>query len=71
MQALYHHPSIGQPMDITLVKLEIFKSQPVDLPHYSGQRENLLDSFCEFNAKYNPPGDDTPQHWDMGLYVSA
>ncbi|KAG8326984.1 hypothetical protein J6590_029739 [Homalodisca vitripennis] len=71
VQALYHHPSVGQPVDIALVRLEIFKSQPQDLPHYGGERSGLLDSFCAYNAKHNPPGDQNPEHWDMGLYVSG
>ncbi|XP_039277211.1 A disintegrin and metalloproteinase with thrombospondin motifs adt-2 isoform X1 [Nilaparvata lugens] len=71
VQALYHHPSLGLPLDIALVRLEVFKVQPTDLPHYYGEREALLDSFCAYNAKHNPPSDEDQSHWDIGLYVSG
>ncbi|KAE8744445.1 hypothetical protein FOCC_FOCC008920 [Frankliniella occidentalis] len=71
VQALYHHPSLGRAVDIALVRLELFRSQPQDLPHHEGDRGPLLDSFCEYNERHNPPGDEDPHHWDMGLYVSG
>lgn len=71
MQALYHHPSAGTKLDLVLVNMEILKKQPSDLPHYSGERSSLLDSFCAFNEKHNPPKDDDPKHWDIGIYLSG
>ncbi|KAL0279016.1 UNVERIFIED_CONTAM: hypothetical protein PYX00_000661 [Menopon gallinae] len=71
VQALFHHPSLGKSIDIVLVKIEIFKKQPSDLPHFEGERNQLLDSFCLYNEKHNPRGDENPRHWDMGLYVSG
>lgn len=44
----------------------MFKKQPVDLPHYSGERSLLLDSFCAFNKKYREQ-----EQWDIGLYISG
>ncbi|XP_050422560.1 A disintegrin and metalloproteinase with thrombospondin motifs adt-2-like [Adelges cooleyi] len=66
VQALYHHPSLGQRLDIVMTKLEIFKKQPVDLPHHDGERNLLLDSFCSFNKKYRKN-----DQWDIGLYISG
>lgn len=71
VQALYHHSSTGQTLDIVLVRLDILKKQPVDLPHYGGDRSRLLDSFCAYAAKHNPAGDQDPDHWDISLYVSG
>uniref|UniRef100_T1I519 Peptidase M12B domain-containing protein n=1 Tax=Rhodnius prolixus TaxID=13249 RepID=T1I519_RHOPR len=71
VQALYHHPSAGTKLDLVLVNMEILKKQPSDLPHYSGERSSLLDSFCAFNEKHNPPKDDDPKHWDIGIYLSG
>ncbi|KAJ1524302.1 hypothetical protein ONE63_010813 [Megalurothrips usitatus] len=71
VQALYHHPSLGRAVDIVLVRLELFRTQPHDLPHHDGDRSPLLDSFCEYNERHNPSGDEDPHHWDMGLYVSG
>lgn len=71
VQALYHHPSLGQSIDLTLVRLDLMTNQPRDLPHYDGERGKLLDSFCDYSAHNNPAGDSNPDHWDMGLYVSG
>lgn len=51
--------------------MEIQKTQPIDLPHYYGERSSLLDSFCEYQKNVNPQDDKNPNHWDMGLYISG
>lgn len=71
VQAVYHHPSLGITIDISLVRLEIMQKQPHDLPHHDGERGKLLDSFCTYSMKKNPPDEFHPNHWDMGLYVSG
>nr|XP_003707422.2 PREDICTED: A disintegrin and metalloproteinase with thrombospondin motifs 2 [Megachile rotundata] len=70
VQAIYHHPSLGANIDISLVHLEIMQQQPRDLPHHDGERGQLLDSFCNYAMKKNPD-EYYPNHWDMGLYVSG
>lgn len=71
VQAIYHHPSLGIAIDISLVRLEIMQKQPRDLPHHNGERGKLLDSFCNYALKKNPGDEFHPNHWDMGLYVSG
>ena len=71
VQALYYEPSLGTSLDIVIIRLEIFKQQPQDLPHYYGERSLLLDSFCNYHKKHNAANDDDVNHWDMGLYVSG
>ncbi|XP_050498393.1 A disintegrin and metalloproteinase with thrombospondin motifs adt-1-like isoform X2 [Diabrotica virgifera virgifera] len=71
VQALYHHPSLGTSLELVLTRMDIMKRQPADMQHYSGERNKLLDSFCSYQEKINPKGDDNPAHWDMGLYVSG
>ncbi|XP_050295786.1 A disintegrin and metalloproteinase with thrombospondin motifs adt-2-like isoform X1 [Anthonomus grandis grandis] len=71
VQALYHHPSLGKSLELVLVRLDIMKRQPREMPHYSGERSQLLDSFCEYQASINPKSDSDPEHWDMGLYISG
>ncbi|XP_058447039.1 A disintegrin and metalloproteinase with thrombospondin motifs adt-2-like [Malaya genurostris] len=71
IQALYHHPSLGTPVDITVVYLEIMKGQPKEMPHFNGERESLLDSFCLYQNNLNRGDDNDPNHWDLGLYVSG
>lgn len=71
IQALYHHPSLGNPVDITVVYLEVMKRQPSGMPHYRGERESLLDSFCLYQDKLNKGDDSDANHWDLALYVSG
>lgn len=71
IQALYHHPSLGVTIDVSLVRLDIIQRQPPDLPHFGGERGSLLDSFCHYAMARNPPEDAHPHHWDMGLYVTG
>ena len=71
VQAAYHHPSLGVKINIVLVRLEIMQKQPVDLPHFNGERSSLLDSFCQYSKNNNPSDDSHPNHWDIGLYVSG
>ncbi|XP_011860405.1 PREDICTED: A disintegrin and metalloproteinase with thrombospondin motifs 2 [Vollenhovia emeryi] len=71
IQALYHHPSLGVPLDISLIRLDIIERQPLDLPHFGGERGSLLDSFCNYANARNPAEDGDSRHWDMGLYVTG
>lgn len=71
VQALYHHPSLGTTLDINLVRLDIMKRQPNGLPHYEGERSQLLDAFCKYQNDINPDNDSNPNHWDMALYISG
>lgn len=71
VQALYHHPSLGTTLDINLVRLDIMKKQPNRMPHYEGERSQLLDSFCKYQNDINPDDDRNPNHWDMALYISG
>jgi len=71
MQALYHLPSLGQNLDLSIVYMEFQAKQPAGLPTYGGERGKLLDSFCAYQTKLNKKSDSDPEHWDMGLYLSG
>ncbi|XP_029680560.1 A disintegrin and metalloproteinase with thrombospondin motifs adt-2 isoform X2 [Formica exsecta] len=71
IQALYHHPSLGVSIDISLIRLDVIQRQPLDLPHFGGERGGLLNSFCNYANARNPTEDTHPRHWDMGLYVTG
>ncbi|GFX62562.1 a disintegrin and metalloproteinase with thrombospondin motifs adt-1 [Trichonephila clavipes] len=71
MQALYQQPSLKKKIQISIVRLEVMKKQPSDLPHAEGDRDKLLDSFCSYQAKKNPDSDSDPNHWDLALYISG
>ncbi|XP_055372046.1 A disintegrin and metalloproteinase with thrombospondin motifs adt-1-like [Condylostylus longicornis] len=71
VQALYHHSSLAYPVDITITRMEIMRRQPASLPAHGGERDNLLDSFCNYHMRMNSPRDTDQDHWDIGLYLSG
>lgn len=70
MQALYHLPSLGQRIDLSIVYMEFQEEAPVNLVS-SGEQAELLDSFCTFQENLNKPSDDEAGHWDMALLLSG
>lgn len=70
MQALYHLPSLGQRVDLSIVYMEFHAKAPADLTT-SGERGKLLDSFCLYQKKLNKAADTDPEHWDMALLLSG
>ncbi|XP_067213581.1 A disintegrin and metalloproteinase with thrombospondin motifs adt-2-like isoform X2 [Linepithema humile] len=71
IQAVFHHPSLGVSIDISLVYLEIMEKQPSHLPVFGGNASEVLDLFCYYAQTRNPPDDNDPHHWDVGLYVTG
>ena len=70
MQALYHLPSLGQRVDLSIVYMEFNAKPPANLVN-NGERGQLLDSFCAFQTKLNKPSDSDAEHWDMALLLSG
>ncbi|XP_067204170.1 A disintegrin and metalloproteinase with thrombospondin motifs adt-2-like isoform X2 [Linepithema humile] len=71
VQAMFHHPSLGVSIDISLVHLKIFDKQPSSLPVFDGNSVKLLKAFCKYAEARNPPDDNNPHHWDIGLYLTG
>ncbi|CAH2050237.1 unnamed protein product, partial [Iphiclides podalirius] len=70
VQALYHHPSLGTRIQLSLVRLTLLRSQPSELPPHA-ERGRLLDYFCAYQRSLNVDDDEDPQHWDMALLLSG
>ncbi|XP_050042264.2 A disintegrin and metalloproteinase with thrombospondin motifs 7-like [Dermacentor andersoni] len=68
VQAIYVQPSLREKIYISLVHLELQETQPADLPHYNGNRDLLLSSFCKYQAHRNLAEDS---RWDAALYLSG
>nr|XP_012230171.1 PREDICTED: A disintegrin and metalloproteinase with thrombospondin motifs 2-like isoform X2 [Linepithema humile] len=71
IQAVLHHPSFGTPIDISLIRLDMMKKQPPNLPVFNGEAGKLYDSFCKYARALNPPDDNDPHHWDIGIYLTG
>lgn len=71
VQSLYYHSSLGRRVDFTIVYIELMEEQPDDMPHAYGERNALIENFCQYQKSLNPTDDRDPNHWDMSVYVSA
>lgn len=71
VQSLYHHNSLGRKIDFTIVYLEIMETQAEGMPHAYGERNELIDNFCEYQKNLNSKDDRDASHWDMSVYVSG
>ncbi|XP_012234414.2 A disintegrin and metalloproteinase with thrombospondin motifs 2-like [Linepithema humile] len=68
IQAFFHHTSFATPVDILLVRLEVMEKQLST--YFIGKENELLSLFCNYASIQNPPKDDDPDHWDIGLYLT-
>jgi len=71
IQALYMLPSLRHNVRFSLVRVEMWTSDPSSFYHYEGDREPLLDSFCKYQSGLNKGDDSRPGFWDLALYVSG
>ena len=69
LQAIYMLPSLGEEVDIRIVRLEMWSGDPYN--NHQGDREPLLNSFCEYQQSINPRADGDAAHWDVALLVSG
>jgi len=69
IQAVYILPSLREEIDISIVRIEMWTNDP--FTNYQGDREPLLNSFCEYQESINPRSDDDAAHWDVALLVSG
>lgn len=48
-----------------IVYIELMKEQPSQMPHAYGERNALIDNFCQYQKNLNVVYDVNPDHWDM------
>nr|XP_012593841.1 A disintegrin and metalloproteinase with thrombospondin motifs 7 [Microcebus murinus] len=66
---LFHDPSIGNPIHITVVRLVLLEEEEGDLKitHHAG---NTLQSFCKWQKSINMKGDAHPLHHDTAILLT-
>ncbi|XP_068218497.1 LOW QUALITY PROTEIN: A disintegrin and metalloproteinase with thrombospondin motifs 10-like [Palaemon carinicauda] len=73
IQALFHHPTLGQKIHLVINYIEVMPKQPETLHHFGGDREKLYESFRLYNERKNQEAtnkvDGNP--WDMGILISG
>ncbi|XP_027266763.1 A disintegrin and metalloproteinase with thrombospondin motifs 7 isoform X1 [Cricetulus griseus] len=66
---LFHDPSIGNPIHITVVRLILLEDEEEDLK-ITHHADNTLRSFCKWQRNINTKGDAHPQHHDTAILLT-
>lgn len=66
VQEIFHHPSLGTKINITITHIEMIESHSKKIPHYSGNADLILDSFCDYQNV-----NVTTKTWDLGIYLTS
>ncbi|XP_066095968.1 A disintegrin and metalloproteinase with thrombospondin motifs 7 isoform X1 [Saccopteryx bilineata] len=66
---LFHDPSIGNPIHITIVRLILLEDDEEDLK-VTHHADNTLKSFCRWQKSINMKGDAHPLHHDTAILLT-
>ncbi|NXC29407.1 ATS7 metalloproteinase, partial [Campylorhamphus procurvoides] len=66
---LFHHASIGNPINIAIVRLILLEQEEEDLK-ISHHADNTLKSFCKWQKSINVKGDSHPLHHDVAVLLT-
>ncbi|NXO04854.1 ATS7 metalloproteinase, partial [Rhinopomastus cyanomelas] len=66
---LFHHASIGNPVNIAIVRLILLEDEEEDLK-ISHHADNTLKSFCKWQKSINVKGDSHPLHHDVAVLLT-
>ncbi|NXX96272.1 ATS7 metalloproteinase, partial [Centropus bengalensis] len=66
---LFHHASIGNPINIAIVRLILLEEEEEDLK-ISHHADNTLRSFCKWQKGINVKGDSHPLHHDVAVLLT-
>ncbi|KAM8804359.1 A disintegrin and metalloproteinase with thrombospondin motifs 7 [Eudromia elegans] len=66
---LFHHASIGNPINIAIVRLILLEEEEEDLK-ISHHADNTLRSFCKWQKSINVKGDSHPLHHDVAVLLT-
>ncbi|XP_047437558.1 A disintegrin and metalloproteinase with thrombospondin motifs 7 [Mugil cephalus] len=66
---LFRDPSIGNPINIVVVRLILLEQDEDDLK-ITHHADNSLNSFCKWQKKLNMKGDEHPLHHDVAVLLT-
>ncbi|XP_076982869.1 A disintegrin and metalloproteinase with thrombospondin motifs 7 [Tamandua tetradactyla] len=66
---LFHDPSIGNPIHITIVRLIVLEDEEEDLK-ITHHADNTLQSFCRWQKEINMKDDAHPLHHDVAVLLT-
>uniref|UniRef100_A0A8C3UW98 ADAM metallopeptidase with thrombospondin type 1 motif 7 n=1 Tax=Catharus ustulatus TaxID=91951 RepID=A0A8C3UW98_CATUS len=64
---LFHHASIGNPINIAIVRLILLEHEELKISHHA---DNTLKSFCKWQKSINVKGDSHPLHHDVAVLLT-
>lgn len=71
IQDFFYLPDLGIRIDISLVDIIIWIAQPPNVQTFNGDAGAVLNLFCNYVTKLNPPNNNDPRHWDISLCVTG
>uniref|UniRef100_A0A7N8X4B9 A disintegrin and metalloproteinase with thrombospondin motifs 7-like n=1 Tax=Mastacembelus armatus TaxID=205130 RepID=A0A7N8X4B9_9TELE len=69
VSGLFQHPSIGNAINIVVVRLILLEQDEDDLK-ITHHADNSLNSFCKWQKKLNMKGDEHPLHHDVAVLLT-
>ncbi|KAI8478201.1 negative regulation of cellular response to hepatocyte growth factor stimulus [Branchiostoma belcheri] len=66
---LYHDPSIGNLINIVLVRLMLLEEEPEELS-ISHHADHTMSSFCKWSKSINPKDEMHPNHHDVAILLT-
>uniref|UniRef100_A0A914WW81 Peptidase M12B domain-containing protein n=1 Tax=Plectus sambesii TaxID=2011161 RepID=A0A914WW81_9BILA len=67
--SIYRHPSLRAAINVVVVRLVILKHDQAG-PSISENAQDTLQQFCRWQASYNDPSDDSPNHHDVAILLT-
>ncbi|XP_048245081.1 A disintegrin and metalloproteinase with thrombospondin motifs 18-like isoform X1 [Haliotis rufescens] len=65
----YLDSSLGVPIHLTIISLRVLKDD-MDGLNITTDADHTLNSFCQWQEKFNPPGDTDPRHVDAASLMT-
>ncbi|KAL1007674.1 hypothetical protein UPYG_G00090020 [Umbra pygmaea] len=69
VSGLFHDASIGNPINIVLVRLILLEKEEVDLK-ITHHADNSLNSFCKWQKRLNVKGEEQAIHHDVAVLIT-
>lgn len=69
VSSLYQDPSIGNSVNIVVVKITLLKDEPTGL-NVTVNADRTLESFCQWQTTENSNNEDDPNHHDVAILIT-
>ncbi|XP_054289073.1 A disintegrin and metalloproteinase with thrombospondin motifs 7-like [Macrosteles quadrilineatus] len=70
VSALYQEPTIGNSVNIVVVRIVLIEDDASEGLNITIHADHALNSFCSWQQKINPASESDPQHHDVAILVT-